>query len=427
MPKSNQSPMTASRQRGRVSAAEVGGAAAPPSASNAIDRWLLQRMLTGLGRPPIRIHLWDGAQVSPPGITPEAEMRIGDRGWLYRLISDPEVQFGEGYSRGRIRVEGDLVRFIELVYAGLMRTQPDTLSWRLRNRLNTLRRNGLDRARRNIYHHYDIGNDFYRLWLDRQLVYTCAYFPSPEIDLEAAQVAKFDHVARKLWLRPGERVVEAGCGWGALALHLARNYGARVRAYNISREQLAYARERARSEGLDGQVEFVEGDYREINGEYDVFVSVGMLEHVGQAHYAELGAAMARCLGPQGRGLIHSIGRDRPGSLNRWIERRIFPGAQPPAISEMTALFEPWGFSVLDLENLRLHYARTLEHWLARFDAHAEQVREQFDPEFERAWRLYLAGSVAAFRYGTLQLFQVLFSRSQSNTIPWTRAHLYKD
>jgi cyclopropane-fatty-acyl-phospholipid synthase len=354
-------------------------------------------------------------------------MRVADRSWLYRLISDPEVQFGEGYSQGRIQVEGDLVRFIELVYAGLMRTQPDTLSWRLRNRLNTLRRNGLDRARRNIYHHYDIGNDFYRLWLDRQLVYTCAYFPSPETDLEAAQVAKFDHVARKLWLRPGERVVEAGCGWGALALHLARNYGARVRAYNISREQLAYARERARSEGLDRQVEFVEGDYREITGEYDVFVSVGMLEHVGPAHYAELGAAMERCLRPEGRGLIHSIGRDRPGSLNRWIEHRIFPGAQPPAISQMTALFEPWGFSVLDLENLRLHYARTLEHWLARFDAHADQVREQFDPEFERAWRLYLAGSVAAFRCGTLQLFQVLFSRSQSNTIPWTRAHLYQD
>jgi cyclopropane-fatty-acyl-phospholipid synthase len=418
--------MTASHQRGRVSATPVATNAPSQGRANAVDSWLLQRMLTALGRPPIRIRLWDGSQVSPPGIAPEAEMRIADRGILYRLVSDPELQFGEGYSQGRIQVEGDLVRFIELVYAGLMRTQPDTLSYRLRNRLDTLRRNGLDRARRNIYHHYDIGNDFYRLWLDRQLVYTCAYFPSPETDLEAAQIAKFDHVARKLWLRPGERVVEAGCGWGALALHLARNFGARVRAYNISREQLAYARERARSEGLDGQVEFVEGDYREITGEYDVFVSVGMLEHVGPAHYGELGAAMDRCLGPEGRGLIHSIGRDRPGSLNRWIERRIFPGAQPPAISQMTALFEPWGFSVLDLENLRLHYARTLEHWRARFEAHAGQVREQFDPDFERAWRLYLAGSVAAFRYGTLQLFQVLFSRSQSNAIPWTRAHLYK-
>jgi len=374
----------------------------------------------------VRLRLWDGQQVAPGGCVPVGELQIRDRGALYRLARYPELEFGELYSRGRVEVAGDLPLFLEAVYRGIQQVHPG-LPRRVIDQVRRLRRNDLDRARHNIHHHYDIGNDFYRLWLDRQLVYTCAYFPQQDCSLEQAQIAKFDHVARKLWLQPGESVVEAGCGWGALALHLAREYGVRVRAYNISREQLAYARERARDEGLDERVEFIEGDYREISGEYDVFVSVGMLEHVGLRHYRELGRAIDRCLRPNGRGLIHSIGRNRPGTLNAWIERHIFPGAHPPSLAEMTPLFEPWDFSVLDVENLRLHYAKTLEHWLARFDQAAEQVRQMFDAEFERAWRLYLAGSIAAFRVGNLQLFQVLFTRGSRNNIPWTRAHLYSD
>ncbi len=198
-----------------------------------------------------------------------------------------------------------------------------------------------------------------------------------------------------------------------------------AKAYNISREQLSYARERVRREGLEDRVEFLEGDYREIEGEYDAFVSVGMLEHVGIGHYPELGNVISRCLKPEGRGLVHSIGRDRPAPLNRWIVKRIFPGAQPASIREMTEIFEPWGFSVLDMENLRLHYAKTLEHWLARFDDAADEVGAMFDPAFVRTWRLYLAGSLAAFRAGTLQLFQIVFTRAGVNCFPWTREYLY--
>jgi cyclopropane-fatty-acyl-phospholipid synthase len=288
--------------------------------------------------------------------------------------------------------------------------------WRRKPRANTL-----GGSRSNIYHHYDIGDDFYRLWLDREMVYTCAFFPTPQVSLEEAQVAKMDLVCSKLWLKPRETVVEAGCGWGALALHMARHYGVNVKAYNVSREQIAYARKRANAEGLDSRVEFIEDDYRMIRGEFDVFVSIGMLEHVGVDHYRDLGEVIHRCLKPAGRGILHTIGRDYPGRLNAWIERRIFPGAYAPSLREIMKVLEPRSFSVLDVENLRLHYALTLQHWLDRFQAAEARVKEMFDEAFVRAWRLYLAGSLAAFHTGSLQLFQVVFARHGSNEIPWVR------
>jgi cyclopropane-fatty-acyl-phospholipid synthase len=276
-----------------------------------------------------------------------------------------------------------------------------------------------------VHHHYDIGNDFYRLWLDERMQYTCAYYADPAFTLEEAQVCKLDHVCRKLQLRPGEKVLEAGCGWGGLALHLAERYGVSVRAFNLSHEQVAYARDRARAAGLGQRVEFVEDDYRSATGTYDAFVSVGMLEHVGRENYGELGRVIDRCLTPVGRGLIHSIGRNAPRPLDPWITRRIFPGAYAPALSEMMSIFEPFALSVLDVENLRLHYARTLEHWLERFEHHVPRVAAMFDDRFVRMWRMYLAGSVAAFKTGALQLFQIVFARESNNDVPWTRRHMY--
>jgi cyclopropane-fatty-acyl-phospholipid synthase len=254
------------------------------------------------------------------------------------------------------------------------------------------------------------------------MVYTCAYFPSPDATLESAQLAKMDLVCRKLRLQPGERVIEAGCGWGSLALFMARRYGVTVRAYNISAEQIAYARARARAEGADDRVEFVEDDYRNISGACDVFVSVGMLEHVGLPDYPTLGRVMDRSLTECGRGLLHFIGRNQPAPLNPWIRKRIFPGAYPPTLREVCAeILEPQAFSVLDVENLRLHYAKTLAQWRQRFDASSHQVATIFDDRFVRAWRLYLAGSEAAFTTGWMQLFQVVFARGSSNAIPWIR------
>jgi cyclopropane-fatty-acyl-phospholipid synthase len=280
-------------------------------------------------------------------------------------------------------------------------------------------------SRQNVYRHYDIGNDFYQLWLDDQLLYTCAYFPEADESLETAQIAKMDLVCRKLRLQPGQSVVEAGCGWGALALYMAREYQVRVRAYNLSHEQIAFARERAEREGLNDRVEFVEDDWRNITGSYDAFVSVGMLEHVGIENYPLLGDVIHRALKQPGLGLIHTIGKNFAEPLNAWIERRIFPGAAPPSLKQMMDIFG-WEYSILDVENLRLHYAQTLRHWLQRFEAHADTVEELYDEEFVRTWRLYLAGSVAAFLAGTLQLFQVVFTQRDNNNIPWSRSALYQ-
>ena len=399
-----------------------------PGRVTGIDRWLLNKLMMAVGEPPVRVRLWDGDEAYAAPGERVAELEIRDRGALLALARNPELNFGEAYMTGRIEVEGNLVTFLEEINRALDRAEER--SGGLIKRLHRTRpplSNTPERSRDNIHHHYDLGNDFYRLWLDEEMAYTCAYFPGPEASLEQAQVAKMDHVARKLRLQPGETVAEAGCGWGALALHLARHYGVRVRAFNISKEQLAYARERAKSEGLDGQVEFVERDYREIEGEYDAFVSVGMLEHVGVDHYRTLGNIISRRLQRNGRGLIHTIGRDQPGLMNAWIEKRIFPSAQPPSLSQMMEIFEPYRFSVQDVENLRLHYAKTLEHWLQRYERHLDQVEAMFDPAFIRAWRLYLAGSIAAFTSGGLQLYQVVFTPQGNNDLPLTRDFLYKD
>jgi cyclopropane-fatty-acyl-phospholipid synthase len=392
---------------------------------SSLERAALRRVLELLDNPPIELVLWNGEIISTGRGEPMARLRIQHRRLLLRLLYRPDLYFGEAYSHGEVEIEGDLVKLLEYLDPLEQRGARRRLWERIKLKIPLLEPYALARARSNIHHHYDIGNAFYRLWLDRDMVYTCAYFPTPTASLEEAQQAKMDYVCRKLRLKPGETVVEAGCGWGALARYMAKHYGVKVRAYNISREQIVYARERARQEGLGGKVEFIEEDYRAITGRYDAFVSVGMLEHVGKAHYEKLGSVIDRCLSPRGRGLLHSIGRDRPMPLNAWIEHYIFPGAYPPALMEMIEVLEPGGFSVLDVENLRLHYARTVEHWLSRYERAEAEVRQMFDENFVRSWRFYLACSISGFRTGSLQLFQITFNRAGVNDLPWTRDYLY--
>ena len=393
----------------------------------ALDHWLIKQVLQMIGHPQFTLILWDGQAVYGGDKRNVPVVTLCDRGVLLRLMVDPELHFGDMYSSGRIRFEGDLSSFLIDVFG----TMPDYGTG------NKLRRfftgmlhhtigNTLDRARHNIYHHYDLSNEFYKKWLDTEAMqYTCAYFPDPDMNLEQAQVAKLHHVCRKLQLKPGDTVVEAGCGWGGLARFMAQHYGVSVRAYNISREQIAFARNKAVETGLADKVEYVEDDYRNIEGEYDVFVSVGMLEHVGVNNYTTLGDVINRCLKADGRGLIHSISRNRPGQMSSWIERRIFPGAYAPALSEMMKIFEHHDFSVWDVENLRLHYAKTLDHWLDRFENHTDEVADMFDESFVRAWRLYLCGSLASFDSGVNGLFQVLFARGNFNEVPWSRSFIY--
>jgi cyclopropane-fatty-acyl-phospholipid synthase len=385
-----------------------------PAASTAADRWALARIQRGLRSAPIRLVLWDGFSLGPAG-PPVASLTFLSRGALVGCAWDPQLYFGEGYMSGALQIQGGLLALLEAIYRALgPRTRRSWWPWQ--------RANGTHTARANVHHHYDLGNHFYRLWLDREMVYTCAYFPSRDAMLEDAQIAKMDLVCRKLRLAPGEHVIEAGCGWGSLALFMARRYGVTVQAFNLSSEQIAHARRRAAEEGLADRVDFVEDDYRSVRGTCNAFVSVGMLEHVGVRHYETLGRVIHRTLSSGGRGLLHFIGRDQEGPLNPWIRKRIFPGGYAPTLREVfERVLEPQGLSVIDVENLRLHYAKTLEHWRRRFNDSAREVEAMFDDRFVRAWELYLAGSQAAFSTGSMQLFQVVFARGRSNALPWTR------
>ena len=390
------------------------------SRTSPLDRWLAGRLQRSIAEAAVRLELWDGSTPFDRSRPSIGDLIVRDRRTLIGLALNPDLQFGEAYMAGRLQIRGE----IEPIVEALSRLSPLTDSWSARVASSLALPNTLTASRRNVHHHYDLGNDFYSLWLDRELVYTCAYYADSHMSLDEAQRAKLDLVCRKLRLRPGETVVEAGCGWGALALHMARHYGVRVKAFNVSREQLAHARERAARGGLARQVEFIDDDYRNVSGPFDAFVSVGMLEHVGLRHFGAVGDVIRRTLRRDGsRGLLHFIGRDLPRPLNAWIRKRIFPGAYTPTLADVSArILAPAGMSVLDVENLRLHYARTLSHWAERFGLAKEQVRARYGEEFQRAWELYLAGSHATFAAGWMQLFQVVFAPRGASPPSWTRS-----
>jgi cyclopropane-fatty-acyl-phospholipid synthase len=410
-------------RRGADVTSSAARATGKPSAR--LERALLKRLHRLAGAPPVRLVLWDGFAAGPDKA--RFAIHIPDRAALYQLLRSPNISFGDLYSAGRLRVQGDLSDMLVEIYQHIARARRTWPAW-VTALWRDPPRDGADLhgARHNIQRHYDLGNAFYRRWLDTAAMqYTCAYFETPDLSLEQAQLAKLEHVCRKLRLQPGQQVIEAGCGWGGLARYMASRHGVRVRAFNISREQIAWAREQAARAGLADCVEYIEDDYRNISGRCDAFVSVGMLEHVGPANYRALAEVIGRTLKPDGLGLVHTIGRNRPAAVNGWIEKRIFPGTHVPAITELMRLFEDGGFSVLDVENLRLHYARTLEHWRERFLAVRDEVRADYDDDFVRAWELYLAGARAGFVAGTMQLFQVVFAPADSNVLPQNRRDLY--
>ncbi|MDI9244269.1 cyclopropane-fatty-acyl-phospholipid synthase family protein [Marinobacter sp. CHS3-4] len=392
------------------------------------ERWLISKLLRMAGSPPVRFQLWNGEFVEPERVQAEFTIRLNDHKALLSLVTNPNLAFGDLFSSGRLQVDGDLAELMATLYRHVHNARQRWPRW-----LEALWRNhaprstGESEAKENIHHHYDLGNEFYQLWLDNaEMQYTCAYYESPDITLEQAQLAKLEHVCRKLRLKPGMTVAEAGCGWGGLGRYMAREYGVKVHAYNISKEQLAYARAEAKRQNLDHLVEYIEDDYRNIAGRYDAFVSIGMLEHVGKENFPAMSELIRRVLKPNGLALLHSIGRNRPMLMNAWIEKRIFPGAYPPSISEFMSICENGEFSVLDVENLRLHYAQTLTHWMERFQDHRQQVIDMYDEHFARAWEMYLAGSTAAFRAGSLQLFQVVFTHGANNDLPQNRRDLYE-
>ncbi|MBO0764118.1 MAG: class I SAM-dependent methyltransferase [Hyphomicrobiaceae bacterium] len=367
------------------------------------------------------------------GTHPSVTVRLHNPALYRRLVLHPTLHVGRAYVDGTLTIEeGQLSDFLKLLLIN------EDLSAKgragdIKRRLEEMARfaaviNLPRRARRNVHHHYDHPADFYSCFLDEDMQYSCAYFASEGVSLEEAQEAKKRHIAAKLDIQPGQRVLDIGCGFGGMALFLARNYGVNVTGITLSTEQLKIARERAAKQGLQRLVDFQLEDYRRIRGVFDRIVSVGMFEHVGRPHYRQFFARVNSLLAEDGVALLHTIGRSQPPSpINVWIRQNIFPGAYLPSLSQLAPVIEKEDLWLTDFENLRLHYAATLHEWNQRFQSNRERVRGLnpaiYDERFCRMWGFYLQACEAGFRHSGLTVFQLQLAK-KVDTLPITRGYM---
>lgn len=349
---------------------------------------------------------------------------------LRRIATTPDLGVGEGYMDGTLVIENDDLRgFMDLVVRNTSAGGIPGVQNLVRLGRRSLRRvqqwNPAPRARANVHHHYDLSGELYDLFLDADKQYSCAYFRTPDDTLEQAQAQKKAHIARKLLIKPGMRVLDIGCGWGGMALTLAQDFGAEVVGVTLSEEQHKVATARVKEAGLEGRVDIRLTDYRNLRETFDRVVSVGMFEHVGVPLYRQYFRNVHARLAPDGVALIHCIGRASPPSVTSpWIAKYIFPGGYVPALSEITGAVERESLYVTDVEVWRLHYAETLRHWYERFMANEDRARAIYDERFCRMWRFYLLASEMTFRHGMQVVFQVQLTHRQ-DAVPLTRDYLY--
>lgn len=373
-----------------------------------------------------RSHRLVGAR---PG--PAVTLRIHDRWTGIRIALRPRLALGEAYMDGRLTVQGgslyDLLDLLGRNIAAFEATPAVRWSYAVQRWLRVLEQhNPIGRAQKNVAHHYDLKDQLYDFFLDRDRQYSCAYFKTGDEPLDTAQVDKKRHIAAKLLLKPGQKVLDIGSGWGGMGLYLAGEYGVDVTGVTLSKEQHAVSSRRALEGGLADRVRFKLLDYRQEPDRYDRIVSVGMFEHVGSAHYVEYFRKVKDLLADDGVMLLHSIGRmEPPGGTNTWLRKYIFPGGYTPAMSEVLQAIEKVGLWVTDIEVLRLHYADTLRHWRNRFLANRTQIKQLagYDDRFCRMWEFYLAGCEVAFRYMNQMVFQMQITRRQDAT-PLTRDYM---
>jgi cyclopropane-fatty-acyl-phospholipid synthase len=363
---------------------------------------------------------------------PSVTMRVHDRWTGLRLLLRPRLAFGEAYMDGKLTVEegGDIYGLLDLLgrnMAALEATPFVAWSYGWQRLIRTFEQyNPIGRAEKNVAHHYDLKDQLYDFFLDRDRQYSCGYFKNGDESLEQAQLDKKRHVASKMLLEPGQKVLDIGSGWGGLGLFLGQQYGVDVTGVTLSKEQLAVSSRRALETGMADRVRFKLLDYRQEPGRYDRIVSVGMFEHVGVTHYVEFFKKVKDLLTDDGVMLLHAIGRmERPGATNTWLKKYIFPGGYTPALSEVLTAIEKVGLWVTDVEILRLHYATTLRHWRHRFLANRDRIKQVagYDDRFCRMWEFYLAGCEIAFRYMNQMVFQIQLARRQ-DAVPLTRDYV---
>lgn len=361
------------------------------------------------------------------GSGPPVVIRLTHRG-VRRIVANPGLGLGEAYMDEDVIFEaGTMWDLLEIVGRGGARRHKGRGSWFKRTKRALKRRwqqaNSRRAARRNVQHHYDISNELYRRFLDADMQYSCAYFARPEMTLEEAQLAKKRHLAAKMRLTPGLKVLDIGSGWGGLAMTLAGEFGAEVTGVTLSTEQLALARERAAAAGLAERAHFELIDYRDVAGPFDRIVSVGMLEHVGAPNFRAYFEQVKRLLKDDGVAVIHAIGRmGGPGTTNAFTAKYIFPGGYIPGLSEVVSAVEDAGLWITDVEILRIHYADTLREWRKRFLADPD-IPQMYDGRFRRMWEFYLAGAEMGFRYGGHMIFQIQLTR-EVDTLPLTRDYI---
>ncbi|MCH8748519.1 class I SAM-dependent methyltransferase [Patescibacteria group bacterium] len=353
---------------------------------------------------------------------PETTIIVHNTRIIRQLISQPSLTFGEAYVNGDLEVKGKLIHALE----GFYRTEGKFGQQLLLKTLKGIgslipKKISVAQAKHNASHHYDVGNDFYKLWLDSTLAYTCAYYLRDDQTLEQAQRQKFDLVARKVRLEPGLRIIDLGCGWGSFLFHAAEQYGVHATGVVAAKEQGAYIQTEAKRRGLTDQVDVIIDDWRSATGTYDRVVSIGIMEHVGEQQHDEFLQLYRRLLKKDGLAFIHTIGRMLSREGNPWISKYIFPGNYIPTLSQISESAARAGFILTDVENLRQHYALTLAHWSQNFLKHRDEVVNMFDEQFARMWWLYLQGSEASFRWGKLQLWQAVLVKNEQSQWPLDR------
>jgi cyclopropane-fatty-acyl-phospholipid synthase len=373
------------------------------------------------------IELWDGDTIRF-GSFPEVILRLKTENCTKKIIRKGFLGFGEAYMEGDLEIEKDIQKLFRLVFS--INFDERYLPFWQKYRpliLSFLNSSSLRQAPKNISFHYDRGDEFYALYLDKTMTYSCAYFSNPDDSLEQAQLNKYEHISRKLLLKTNESLLDIGCGWGGMLIYAARKYGITGVGITLSKNQFEYANRKIEELGLQNQLKILYQDYRQLDDKFDKIVSIGMMEHVGKKFIPTFIQKVSDLLKTGGLALLHTIGKDTPSAGDPWTFSYIFPGAYIPTLHEIVQEMGKTGFSILDVENLRLHYAKTLEKWAENFEGNVEKIRKLFDETFVRQWRLFLNSTAAGFRYGNSRLFQILGSKGLDNTLPATRAHVYHE
>ncbi|NMC81840.1 MAG: methyltransferase domain-containing protein [Armatimonadetes bacterium] len=347
------------------------------------------------------------------------------------FTDDITLAFGEAYMDGRIDVRGDLADVVSLAIRNAsLADGPSNLLRTAVSKTAGFARRSLQRQHEDVTHHYDLGNAFFSLWLDESMTYSCAYFRNPADTLEQAQITKLDHSLKKLRLKPGEALLDIGCGWGSAVLRAASRFNVRATGITLSEEQCRYGEESIQKAGLEGRARIRREHYATLDEgdeSFDKVISIGMMEHVGKPHLAEFASVVKRLLKPGGLALLHLITCRFTGPVNSWTDKYIFPGGYLPTLPEIAGCLNDADFRIWDIENLGPHYRRTLDCWSERYERCVHQVRGMYDERFVRMWRMFLRGCSAAFREGNLDVHQLLVSKGDPNDLPLTREDLYAE